>query len=147
MIRVSVFLILLLVLSAETAKAQYNTGSDDLNMSLVKIDAQAGVNFGAFQADLVGSYNISKSKIDYLSLKVGMSAGDIYMTVKIAKMLSVDIDQVVEVYRIHSGKGWGVMAKELGIKPGSAEFHALKGSASKKAKGPKQSNKSKGKKG
>jgi hypothetical protein len=26
----------------------------------------------------------------------------------------------------NKGKGWGVIAKNLGIKPGSAEFHALK---------------------
>ena len=30
------------------------------------------------------------------------------------------------VYRNHAGKGWGASAQELGIKPGSAEFHALK---------------------
>jgi hypothetical protein len=30
------------------------------------------------------------------------------------------------VYKQSKGKGWGVIAKELGIKPGSPEFHALK---------------------
>jgi hypothetical protein len=29
-------------------------------------------------------------------------------------------------YQVHKGKGWGVIAKNLGIKPGSKEFHALK---------------------
>jgi hypothetical protein len=33
---------------------------------------------------------------------------------------------VMATYESHKGKGWGVIAKELGIKPGSAEFHALK---------------------
>lgn len=35
-------------------------------------------------------------------------------------------DQVVQVYKANQGKGWGVIAKRMGIKPGSAEFHALK---------------------
>jgi hypothetical protein len=33
---------------------------------------------------------------------------------------------VVDVYKKNRGKGWGVIAKSLGIKPGSPEFHALK---------------------
>jgi hypothetical protein len=33
---------------------------------------------------------------------------------------------VVEKYRNNKGKGWGALAKSLGIKPGSEEFHALK---------------------
>jgi hypothetical protein len=35
-------------------------------------------------------------------------------------------ETVVQTYQTHKGKGWGVIAKELGIKPGSREFHALK---------------------
>jgi hypothetical protein len=32
----------------------------------------------------------------------------------------------MERYRKGKGKGWGELAKSLGIKPGSREFHALK---------------------
>ena len=35
-------------------------------------------------------------------------------------------EAIVETYQTNRTKGWGVIAKELGIKPGSAEFHALK---------------------
>ena len=35
-------------------------------------------------------------------------------------------EHVVDQYRKNKGQGWGVIAKSLGIKPGSAEFHALK---------------------
>lgn len=35
-------------------------------------------------------------------------------------------DAVYQVYQPNRKKGWGVIAKELGIKPGSPEFHALK---------------------
>ncbi|MDH3712037.1 MAG: hypothetical protein OER04_19275 [Cyclobacteriaceae bacterium] len=147
MIRLFILYVFVLALSVGTVKAQYSTGSDDLNRNLIKIDAEASVNFGAFKSDLIGSYDITNGEIDYLSVKLGMSAGDIYMTVRIAKITSVDIEKVVDVYQVHRRKGWGVMAKELGIKPGSPEFHALKGSKNKKAKGSTKSNNPKGKKG
>jgi hypothetical protein len=35
-------------------------------------------------------------------------------------------EQIVNTYKANQGKGWGVLAKQMGIKPGSAEFHALK---------------------
>ena len=127
------------------AMAQYQTGSDDLNRMLVRIDTDATVNFGAFKADISGSYNITEGKIDYLAAKVGMRAGDIYMTVEIAKIARVSIERVVEVYQANRGRGWGVIAKELGIKPGSPEFHALKGNAGK-GKG-KKAHPGKGRKG
>jgi hypothetical protein len=35
-------------------------------------------------------------------------------------------DYILEKYKSGKGRGWGVLAKSLGIKPGSKEFHALK---------------------
>ena len=35
------------------------------------------------------------------------------------------------MYEQDRGQGWGVIAKRMGIKPGSAEFHALKGNVGK----------------
>jgi hypothetical protein len=35
-------------------------------------------------------------------------------------------EYVAERYKSGKGKGWGALAKSLGIKPGSKEFHALK---------------------
>lgn len=32
----------------------------------------------------------------------------------------------IQTYKANKCKGCGIIAKELGIKPGSAEFHALK---------------------
>ena len=124
------------------AHAQYKTGDDDLNKSLSTIDTDAKLDFGAFKVDISGSYDITEKKLDYLSVEIGMSAGDIYMSVKLSKITNKSIDEVVTVYTANKTKGWGVIAKELGIKPGSPEFHALKGKA--KDKGNKKS-KGKGK--
>jgi hypothetical protein len=35
-------------------------------------------------------------------------------------------EKVLDAYKANQGKGWGVMAKKLGIKPGSQEFQALR---------------------
>lgn len=123
--------------------AQYNTGDDELNNSLLTIDADAKLDFGAFKVDLSVSYDITEKKIEYLSVDIEMSAGDIYLSLELAKVTEKSIDQVVEVYQANKTKGWGVIAKELGIKPGSPEFHALKGKA--KDKGSKEKGKGKGK--
>ena len=122
--------------------AQYDTGDDELNKSLLTIDANAKLDFGAFKVDISGSYDITEKKLDYLSVEIGMNAGDIYMTVELTKITEKSVDEVVTVYTKNKDKGWGVIAKELGIKPGSPEFHALKGKA--KDKGNKES-KGKGK--
>ena len=62
-------------------------------------------------------------------------------------------DEVLREYKENKGKGWGVIAKNLGIKPGSREFHELKDDDSgmialakgKKGEGNKSKNKDKNK--
>ena len=36
------------------------------------------------------------------------------------------VELVLADYNKHRAKGWGAIARDLGIKPGSKEFHALK---------------------
>jgi len=133
-------IIIYLVLFVYSAQAQHYSSDPDLNQSMITLDANARLDFGAFKTDISIGYNISEKKIDYLSAEIGMSAGDIYLTAEIASITHKSVDQIVAVYSVHKDKGWGVMAKELGIKPGSPEFHALKNNAKNKGK-----NKGKGK--
>jgi hypothetical protein len=51
---------------------------------------------------------------------------DAFMVFQLGQMTGRPAETVVQVYKTNRGKGWGVIAKELGIKPGSREFHALK---------------------
>jgi hypothetical protein len=48
------------------------------------------------------------------------------MVLKLGEMSNVPTENVMEEYKSGKGKGWGALAKRLGIKPGSSEFHALK---------------------
>ncbi len=139
------FALLLVGFVATSSFAQYNTGDVELNASHTKIDANAQLDFGGFKADLSASYNVSTTKIDSWSVDLGMKAGDIYMALDLAKITKKPVDEVITVYQKDKTKGWGVMAKELGIKPGSPEFHALKNGASAKGNSSKGKSNSKGK--
>ena len=48
------------------------------------------------------------------------------MVMRLGELTGQPAKEVLSVYRNNRKKGWGVMAKKLGIKPGSREFHALK---------------------
>ena len=48
------------------------------------------------------------------------------MTIKLSELIQKPIEVVTKTYQVNRKKGWGVIAKELGIQPGSKEFHALK---------------------
>jgi hypothetical protein len=48
------------------------------------------------------------------------------MVFQLGRMSNKPPDTVLHTYQTSRDKGWGAIAKELGIKPGSPEFHALK---------------------
>lgn len=112
---------------------QYNTGDTQLNAILLKIDDDAKLNFSAFKSEISLNYNVSVKKIDSWSVQFGLKGGDIYLVVEISRITKKSVDEVIRVYQANKTKGWGAIAKELGIKPGSPEFHALKNGANSKA--------------
>jgi hypothetical protein len=57
--------------------------------------------------------------------------GDIYFACAIAYQLGRPCLEIINIYERDHGQGWGVIAKRLGIKPGSPAFHALKGHVGK----------------
>jgi hypothetical protein len=144
-IRTIFFALLFCLIS--NAQVQYNTGDAELDSDLSSINADANLDFGAFKTNLALSYDISENKIDYLSISVKMEPAEIYFALELSKISRQSIDQVVGIYEVNKDKGWGSIAKELGIKPGSPEFHNLKENTKNKgAKGKGKNNKGKPKK-
>ncbi len=136
------FTVFLSVIS--NAQVLFNTGNSELDADLGKINADAKLDFGAFKTNLALSYDISDKKIDHLSISVKMEPAEIYLALELSKLSGKSIDQVVEIYEVNINKGWGFIAKELGIKPGSPEFHRLKENTKiKGTKGKSKSNKGK----
>jgi hypothetical protein len=51
---------------------------------------------------------------------------DAYIIFRLAEISEKPVDRVMDLYQGRKGNGWGVLAKQLGIKPGSDAFKALK---------------------
>lgn len=56
----------------------------------------------------------------------GWAPGDIYYACLLAQQLRLPCETVGREYERNPGQGWGALAQRMGIRPGSAEFHALK---------------------
>jgi hypothetical protein len=141
-------LIILLSFTVYSVSAQisFNTGSVQLDTDLNTINARASADFDSFKGKLSISYNISEKKIEYMKGSLEMAPGEIYLALEIAKLSKKPIDEIIIIYNKDKSKGWGYIAKEAGIKPGSTEFHQLKNNASSKKKRGKGKAKGKNKK-
>lgn len=56
----------------------------------------------------------------------GWAPGDVYFACALASIIGRPCRYVVDIWERDHGRGWGEIAKDLGIKPGSPEFHRLK---------------------
>jgi len=97
----------------------------DLDSFLAGIDVTAQADLGRFRADLRASFEVSSGEVDEL-FDICDSPADVYMTLRIGQVAKVPIERVLTEYRADKARGWGAIAKSVGIKPGSPEFHALK---------------------
>jgi hypothetical protein len=89
------------------------------------LNIQAEADSSGFRARLATRFNVGDAQIKVVLSKVEKPA-DAYMVFKLGEMSNQPTEGVIEKYKSVYGKGWGALAKSLGIKPGSKEFHALK---------------------
>lgn len=131
-------------IQAQNFSLSAKSGDVELDASLNDINTKAKVDMPLFKKDLSIEFNIGQNKIDNM-LAMQLSPADVYMSLQVADLIKKDPEVVVESYKVNKTKGWGAIAKDMGIKPGSAEFHALKGKAkNKKDKSGKSKGKEKG---
>jgi hypothetical protein len=78
-----------------------------------------------FKTKLTARFQIGETQIDAV-LSTTKKPADAYIVLRLGEMSRQPTEYVMEKYKSNKGKGWGVLAKNLGIKPGSKEFHALK---------------------
>ncbi len=97
-------------------------GLDDFLSSL---NVQARADLSGFAARVSAQFGVPEIQVRTVINTVREPA-DAFMVYQLGQMTRRPPETVVEVYQANRGKGWGVIAKRLGIKPGSAEFHALK---------------------
>lgn len=150
LVKMSFVVLMALLLVSSIAEAGDFDWVPDFNL-------KAEADPSGFRARLRTRFRIGNAEVEAVLSNVEKPA-DAYMVFRLGEMSGQSTDDVVEKYKAGKGRGWGAVAKSLGIKPGSSEFHALKrgddlydpksngkGKSNKKSK-TKGKNKSKGKK-
>lgn len=99
-----------------------HAGLDDFLSSL---NIQAKADLPGFNVKLGAQFGVPVPQVEQIVRTVAAPA-DAFMVLQLSQMAQAKPDTVLKTYNAKKSKGWGVMAKELGIKPGSPEFHALK---------------------
>jgi len=138
-------ILLSFIVYSASAQISFKTGNVQLDSDLNTIDVSASADFGAFKGKLLVSYDVSEKKIEFMRGSVNMAPGEIYLALEVSKLSKTPLDEVIRIYERNRSKGWGYIAKEAGIKPGSPEFHQLKNNASSKKNKAKHKGKRKGK--
>ena len=140
LLRVTILFIVALLIASPAAIA----GDFDW---MRNFNAQMSLDPSGFRARIATRFQVGDAQIGAVMSNLREPA-DVYMAFRLGEMSHRPVTQVVEVYEQNRGKGWGALAKRLGIKPGSAEFHALKRGHDLDGGGPekgKGKNKGKGK--
>jgi hypothetical protein len=97
----------------------------DLNDYIRSVNVSAEGNIGGYRTEVGLHYGASGPSLD-LAFRSVDSPAEVAVLLWLGQRSSKPMETVVEVYRKQKGQGWGVIAQSLGIKPGSADFHALK---------------------
>ena len=79
-----------------------------------------------FVDELVRHHSAPRELVIDLLTRRRWAPGDIYFACALARQIGRPCRYVVDVWERDHGQGWGAIAKRMGIKPGSAEFHRLK---------------------
>ncbi len=99
--------------------------SASLDAFLNDLNVQARADLGDFTVRLGAQFGVPVPQVQAI-LRVVNAPADAFMVFQLGQMARKPPEVVLQTYRNRKGKGWGVIAKQLGIQPGSREFHALK---------------------
>ena len=120
-------------LAAGSAQAQdftfgWNPRSGDVWMDtwLGDMNRYGGRYRDPFVDEVVRYHDAPRDLVVDLLTRRRWAPGDVYFACALAKLAGQPCRYVVDLWERDHGQGWGAMAKRLGIKPGSAEFHRLK---------------------
>jgi hypothetical protein len=117
----NLFIISIAILIASCAGVTAAADFDWMQNFNIRADADPS----GFRARLAARFGVAYTKVEVVLGKVNGPA-DGYMVFRLGEMSQRTPEYVLRRYRSGKGKGWGELAKSLGIKPGSKEFHALK---------------------
>ena len=136
-----VFLVIVILFSTCLLSVSAYAELDDF---LFGLNSQAKADMNGFTVRLNTQFGIPLPQVHSIMNTVNFPA-DAFMCLQLSLMSNKPLEKVLWTYKTMGKKGWGAMAKELGVKPGSAEFHALKSGAFSLAGIPGEKTKGNGK--
>ena len=125
-----IFSILLIVASSFVhGQINFRTGDPSLEAELNIVNNDAKRDLRTFKSNISVQYGIPVPRVEGM-LNI-MKPAEVLLAIRISSISKKPLDVVVQNYKTNKDKGWGYIAKQMGIKPGSPEFHALKGKSKK----------------
>jgi hypothetical protein len=121
-----------LPLAAQTVA--FKSGDAGLDGTLNSLNLQAKAGLGSFTVQLSADYGVKQSQLQVWLSVEKLQPAELYLVLELGRIAGKPPAAVIEVYKQNKGKGWGAVARAMGIKPGSAEFKALKASAAARDK-------------
>jgi hypothetical protein len=97
----------------------------DLDGFLSGLNNSARSDINDYGVRLSVQFGVPQPQV-YTLIRSVATPADAFMCLQLGQMLRLPPERILQTYNTNRGRGWGVIAKDLGIKPGSAEFHALK---------------------
>jgi hypothetical protein len=104
----------------------FATGDAKLDSTLEQLDIAARADPDDFVRRLSSMHHVPEQELRQARDTFGLGGADLFMATGLARETHRPVHSVAEEFQRSQGKGWGVIAKNLGIKPGSSEFHRLK---------------------
>lgn len=118
------FLFLSSFLFAQSLNISFNTGDTDIDQYLNEVNSYAKSEYNFFRKDISLKFGISTRDVDRYVYNNNVRPADLYYACAVSSVTNRNVGDVIVLYK--DKKGWGAVAQELGIKPGSKEFHRLK---------------------
>ncbi len=120
--------VLMLVLALSAAGAQivmFGLNDTALEKDLHRINLITKFNMAEFSSKVAKTWGTSEQNV-LLGFRYGLNAYEVYLVIALSRISGRQPMTVISMYRQDKNKGWGVLAKNLGIKPGSKQFKRLK---------------------
>ena len=103
-----------------------DTGDRRFDRYLREMNQEGKADPEGFVRMLSQKHGIPEEEILQAREQHRLEPADMYMASFLAQKTRRSVQDVAAQYKGNQGQGWGVMAQNMGIKPGSAEFKQMK---------------------
>ena len=103
-----------------------STGDSGLDLLLTALNAMFANEPEYYSQQIVYETRLEPRVVQDYIVQRHYAPADVYMIGELAQASGKSFADVAKAYDANRDRGWGATARQLGIQPGSAQFHALK---------------------